>query len=93
MKHSALSRALVVAFAAALSQFPATAGACTACMGDVNSKIAPAMNAAIFLMLGFIGFMLASAAGFAFYLVKRASVPLPPHAEFTQTINPPADPS
>lgn len=88
MKHSAPTRALVVIIATVLAHLPATASACTACMGDVNSKIAPAMNAAIFLMLGFIGFMLASAAGFAFYLVKRANAPVPPHAEFAQTINP-----
>ena len=53
-------------------------------MGDVNSKIAPAINDAIFLMLGCIGFMLASFAGFAIYLMKRSSAPLPPHAELAQ---------
>jgi hypothetical protein len=93
MKHAALSRALVVIFTAVFAHFPAVASACTACMGDVNSKVAPAMNAAIFLMLGCIGFMLASLAGFAFYLMKRANAPLPPHAEFANTINPPEDPS
>jgi hypothetical protein len=83
MKTSPLPRALAVIFAAALGNFPATAAACTVCMGDVNSKTAPAINAAIFLMLGFIGFMLAAAAGFGFYLMKRANSPLPPHTEFT----------
>ena len=84
MKRSALSRALVLICGAALTHFPASAVACTACMGDVNSKMAPAMNAAIFLMLGFIGSMLAGAAGFGFYLMKRANAPVPPHVEFTQ---------
>jgi hypothetical protein len=93
MKHSALSRALVVITATALTHLPVTASACSACMGDVNSKIAPAMNAAIFLMLGFIGFMLLSAASFAFYLMKRANVPVSPHAEFGSTINPQENPS
>jgi hypothetical protein len=82
-----LLRALAFIATAALTSWPATASACTACMGDVNSKIAPAMNAAIFLMLGAIGFMLASLAGFAFYLMKRANSPLPPHAELAQMIN------
>ena len=87
MKHAALSRALVVISATALIHLPGTLHACTACMGDVNSKTAPAINAAIFLMLGFIGFVLASLGGFAFYLVKRANSPLPPHAELAQDIN------
>ena len=73
-----------VFFAAAPAFFPATAGACAACMGDVNSKIAPAMNDAIFLMLGVIGFMLSSLVGFAFYLMKRSQTPVPPHVELTQ---------
>jgi hypothetical protein len=42
-------------------------------------------------MLGCIGFMLASLAGFAFYLMKRADSPLPPHNELTQMINPEDD--
>ena len=82
MKHSTLSRASAVIFAAAVIYLPATAVACTACMGDANSKIGPAMNAAIFLMLGCIGFMLACAAALGLHLMRRANSPLPPHAEF-----------
>lgn len=67
---------LVIAFS------PANVQACSACMGDANSNIAGAVNGAIFLMLGFIGGMLALLGGFAFYLMRRASRPLPPHAEF-----------
>ena len=78
MKQSALIRALAVTFAVALTHLPATASACAACMGDVNSKIAPAMNAAIFVMLGAIGLMLALAASFGLYLMKRANAPVPP---------------
>lgn len=91
MKHSMLSRALAVIFAAALTHLPTTAMACTACMGDANSKIGPAMNAAIFLMLGCIGFMLACAAAFGFHLMKRANSPLPPHAEFNHMNHSPED--
>jgi hypothetical protein len=93
MKHSPLARALAVLATAVLAHLPSTAGACTVCMGDVNSKMAPAMNAAIFLMLGCIGFMLASAAAFGIYLMKRASAPLPPHAGLTSVINSSEDPS
>lgn len=91
MRSTLLLRAFGFAAVACLANWPATAAACTVCMGDVNSKTAPAINAAIFLMLGCIGFMLASLAGFAFYLMKRASSPLPPHAEFAQMVNPPED--
>jgi len=91
MKPSAFSRALAVIFAAALVHLPGTAAACTACMGDANSKTGPAMNAAIFLMLGCIGLMLGCAAAFGFYLMKRANAPLPPHAEFAGMNQPPED--
>ena len=93
MKHSPLVRALVVFATAALAHLPSTASACAVCMGDVNSKTAPAINAAIFLMLGCIGFMLASATAFGIYLMKRANAPLPPHTGLTSAINPSEDPS
>ena len=38
-----------------------------------------------------LGVFVNSLAGFAFYLMKRASSPLPPHAEFAQMVNPPED--
>jgi hypothetical protein len=57
-------------------------------MGDPNSAVAGAMNGAIFLMLGFIGMMLTSLGGFAFYLMRRANSPLPPHAEFDRASQP-----
>jgi uncharacterized iron-regulated membrane protein len=84
MNRFPLAKVLAVLTATIITQLPSTARACAACMGDVNSKTAPAINDAIFLMLGCIGFMLLSLAGFAFYLMRRASAPLPPHAEFTQ---------
>jgi hypothetical protein len=71
MKRLPLLRMLAVMIAVALVHLPATAGACAACMGDVNSKTAPAMNAAIFLLLGFVGFTLSSLAAFAIYLMNR----------------------
>lgn len=72
------------AFAAVL--LPRTSSACAVCMGASDSTVAPAMNAAIFLMLGFIGAMLAGVAGFAFYLFLRARRPVPAHEELTQMI-------
>lgn len=71
----------------ALLAMPKTALACAVCMGDPNSPIAPAVNAAIFLMLGFIGTVLTGVAGFAFYLNKRSKKPLPPHQELVRAIS------
>lgn len=87
MRHSVISRLLAGVSAAVWFCLPATAQACTACMGDVNSKTAGAINAAIFLMIGMIGAMLASLVGFAFYLSRRAAAPVPPHAELGQAMN------
>lgn len=73
--------ALLTALAAML--LPRTSSACAVCMGASGTSVTPAINAAIFLLMGFIGAMLAGVCGFAFYLFKRASKPLPPHAEIT----------
>jgi hypothetical protein len=87
MKRPVIHRTMGGIFTAALLGLPTAAHACAACMGDVNSKSAGAINAAIFLMIGVIGTMLASLGGFAFYLSRRADAPMPPHAELGQTIN------
>lgn len=60
--------------------------ACTVCMGASDSPIAPAMNAAIFTMLGLIGSVLAGVASFAFYLNKKSKAPMPPHEELARGI-------
>jgi hypothetical protein len=86
MKTSALVRIVAILAAVSVANLPATAGACAACMGDVNSKFAPATNDAIFLMLGLIGLMLGTIVGCGFYLFKRSQAPLPPHAEVAQTM-------
>ena len=78
-----ITRFFALASAAALAQLPSTAAACAACMGDVNSKSAGAINNAIFLLLGFLGVALGMVVAFAITLIKRAAAPLPPHAEFS----------
>ena len=70
--------------ACGFTQLPSTAMACAACMGDVNSKSAGAMNNAVFLLLGFLAVALGMVVSFAITLMKRAAAPLPPHAEFSQ---------
>jgi len=51
---------------------PVCSNACSVCMGASDSPVASAMNAAIFLMLGFVGLMLCSIGGFIFYLSRRS---------------------
>jgi hypothetical protein len=67
-----LAPALVAALAVCASD---VSRACAVCMGAPDSKVAPAMNAAIFLMLGVIGTVLGSVGGFVLYLRKRAKSP------------------
>ena len=57
------------------------ANACTVCMGDPTTPMAEATNAAIFLMLGCIGGVLALLSAFGIYLYRRSLQPQPPHAE------------
>lgn len=55
-----------------LAALDAAASACTVCMGDAGSKVAEGANGAIFLMLGFVAFMLSSLGGFIYCLARRA---------------------
>jgi len=91
MKPFSLPRLLAAVVGVILVSLPASAGACSICMGDVNSRTAPATNDAIFLMLGIIGLMFSALGGFAFYLFKRSKAPLPPYAEVAQSMNPPEE--
>ncbi|MDR3406662.1 MAG: hypothetical protein P4L99_29525 [Chthoniobacter sp.] len=70
-------------WSALLALLPAAASACSVCMG-ANSKTGPAINGAIFLMLGFVASILTVVGAFAYNLAKRARSPLPPHAELSQ---------
>ena len=65
---------------------PRAALACTVCMGDPNSNEAAAINAAIFLMLGCIGGVLALLTAFGVYLYRRAQAPIPPHVQLAEMI-------
>jgi hypothetical protein len=76
---------LALCVAMVFAQLPSTAHACTVCMGGDDSKVGPAMNAAIFLLLGCIGGVLASLAAFGICLIRRARAPLPAGAELHHT--------
>ncbi len=69
----------------AAMHLPATASACTVCMGADDSRIGPAINAAIFLLLGCIGGVLGLLVAFAITLMKRANAPFPPEADLQQS--------
>ena len=49
---------------------------CAACFGDKDSPMTHGMNAGIFVLLGFIGLLLASFAAFFVYLWWRAKHPI-----------------
>ena len=76
-----LTRLLMLAMAVALCSLPHAARACDACMGGKDPNVRPAINGAIFFMLGMVG-MMAGIVGYCMRcLAKRASMPLPPYAE------------
>lgn len=77
---------IFAATAGFLMTVPHQASACAVCTGGADSAVAPAMNAAILLMLGFIGSMLAGVGGFAFYLHRRSKMPAPPHEQLSEMI-------
>lgn len=85
-RSTGISR-LIVALSAAAMLVPKPLLACAVCMGASDSPVAPAINAAIFLLMGFIGSMLAGVGGFAFYLSRRAKYPHPPHEQFLNVGN------
>ena len=78
-----LRRVATMGMTFALLAAPAAARACDACMGAKDPTIRPAVNGAIFFMLGTVAMMATGVGFFMRYLAKRAKMPLPPHAEFT----------
>jgi hypothetical protein len=75
-------RLIMLGMALGLAGMPTAALACDACMGGKDPTIRPAVNGAIFFMLGTVGMMGTGVGFFMRYLSKRAKMPLPPHAEF-----------
>ena len=70
------------ALGAMLAGMPSAAMACDACMGGKDPTLRPAVNGAIFFMLGLVACMLTGAGFFIRYLARRANSPAPAHAEF-----------
>lgn len=86
LRPNQLLRPLFVALTFVVVQAPQAAWACATCMGDENSNEAGAINAAIFLMLGFIGSVLGLLCVFAYHLYRRSQMPVPPHVQLAEMI-------
>jgi hypothetical protein len=93
MKRSMMiMRAAGVMAAIALTVYPSAAKACAVCMSGADSHNGDAINGAIFLMLGFLGTIFACIGGVVYSFIRRARAPLPPHAQFTDSLPPVHDP-
>lgn len=69
---------------------PSVANACGVCMGQSDGgKVGAAVNGAMFLMIGFIGAMLAGMAAVGYSIVKRSQNPLYSHVELAEVIGTP----
>ncbi len=65
----------------ALAMMPGAARACDVCMGGKDPTIRPAVNGAIFFMLGLVAMMATGLGFFMRYLAKRDDMPMPPCQE------------
>ena len=72
--------------ALALGAMPLAARACDQCMGGKDPNIRPAINGAIYFMLGMVALMITGICLFARHLAKRANTPLAPHQELMMTM-------
>ena len=90
---SRVTRLIVLALAALPYAMPAAARACDQCMGGKDPNIRPAVNGAIFFMLGMVALMATGVGLFMRYLAKRANSPMPPHIELVQMMTMPESPN
>ena len=88
-----ITQLALTASAMALASMPGVARACDACMGGKDPTIRPAVNGAIFFMLGLVAMMATGVGFFMRYLAKRAHTPLAPHEELLQMMTLPESPN
>ena len=79
--------------AIALVAMPYAAHACDQCMGAKDPNLRPAVNGAIFFMLGTVGFMAGLVGLCMFRLAKRSNSPLAPHQQLVQMMTMPERPN
>ena len=75
--------------AMALAALPGAARACDACMGGKDPNIRPAINGAIFFMLGMVALMATGIGLFMRHLARRANAPLAHHEELVRMMTTP----
>jgi hypothetical protein len=92
MKAQSVSRAATLIIAVLLVQAPTLSRACTACMGDSNTQIAEAANAAIFLMLGVLLLIFSLLGAFAYALYRRGQNPIPSPVNLAEIVGGGAQP-
>ena len=64
--------------------FPDLAGACSVCFGDPDNPMTKGTVAGVYVMIGFIAFVLVGVAGTAtFWMVRSRRLPLSPSADRT----------
>ncbi len=89
MNLAKLRGVLPLALGLLLFHLPSTAAACSVCMGDPNSREAGAINAAMFLMLGFIFSVLGLLCAFGISLYRRSQAAILPHLQLAEMIGTP----
>ncbi len=87
-----IARLITFGMAIGLATLPSMARACDACMGGKDPTIRPAVNGAIFFMLGLVAMMATGVGFFMHYLAKRARIPLAPHEQLVQMMTMPERP-
>ncbi len=88
-----IARLALTGTALALASMPAAARACDVCMGGKDPTIRPAVNGAIFFMLGLVAMMATGVGFFIRYLAARAKIPMAPHEELVQLMTMPERPN
>jgi hypothetical protein len=91
--NTKLARLALTVAALALAAMPGMARACDACMGGKDPTIRPAVNGAIFFMLGLVASMATGVGFFMRYLSTRARIPMAPHEELVQMMTMPERPN
>ena len=72
---------------------PCAARACDQCMGGKDPNIRPAINGAIFFMLGMVALMGRASAASCATLRSGRKAPLAPHVELVQMMTMPEGPN
>lgn len=73
-------------FLAATSAMNGVSLACSTCGVDPDSQVGSAANGTLWLLLGLVAFMFLATGFTAFYIWRRASLPVPPHIQLVENL-------